>query len=263
MQKTKKLQNADFRESVVLGGGFILVFLILWELFVRLTGAKFPGPIEVFQYIFVHLVKPVGQYTIQGHVGWSLSRVLVGYCLAAVSGICIGLVIAQTQTGRAILMPLFNLLRPIPPIAWAPLSILWFGIDESAKYFIIFIGAFVPFTMNTYIGAERVDPRLTEAALMLGASPGQLFRKITFPAIIPQIFAGAQVALTNAWMTVLGAEMVRSTEGAGWMILKGMEMADFAQIVAGMVVIGLTGFLIATLMRWLERHLIKWNQRGR
>jgi len=259
----KKAWTRDRSESILLGGGTILVFLLLWQLIVMLSGADFATPAEVFIYIFQHIVEPIGPYSIIGHVGWSLSRVAVGYLLAAVSGIVIGLAMAQWDVTNAIISPIFNILRPIPPIGWAPLAILWFGVDEAAKYFIIFIGAFVPFTMNTYVGANRVDPKLVDAALMLGTNPGQLFRKITFPAIVPQIFAGAQVALTNAWMTVLGAEMLRSTEGAGWVILKGMEMANIAQIISGMLVIGLTGFAIATIMRELEKKLIRWNARGR
>lgn len=259
----KKLRSRDQAESILLGGGTILIFLLLWQLGVMLSGANFATPSEVFVYIFQHISEPVGQYTIIGHVGWSLSRVAVGYLLAAASGIVIGLVMAQWEVAKAVISPIFNILRPIPPIGWAPLAILWFGVDESAKYFIIFIGAFVPFTMNTYVGATRVDPKLVDAALMLGTNPGHLFRKITFPAIVPQIFAGAQVALTNAWMTVLGAEMLRSTEGAGWLILKGMEMLNIAQIISGMFIIGLTGFTIATIMRLLEKKLIRWNVRGK
>lgn len=259
----KKQWAGDRTESFLLGGGTILVFLLLWQLWVMLFGSDFATPVQVFVYIFQHIVEPVGQYSIIGHVGWSLSRVAVGYLLAAASGIVIGIVMAQWEVAKAIISPIFNILRPIPPIGWAPLAILWFGVDEAAKYFIIFIGAFVPFTMNTYVGATRVDPKLVDAALMLGTNRGKLFWKVTFPAIVPQIFAGAQVALTNAWMTVLGAEMLRSTEGAGWVILKGMEMANFAQIVAGMLVIGLTGFAIATIMRQLEKKLIRWNVRGK
>jgi ABC-type nitrate/sulfonate/bicarbonate transport system permease component len=249
-------------ESILLGGGTIVLFLLLWQLIVTVTGVDFTTPTEIFSYIFNHMTATIGEHTIIGHVGWSLSRVLVGYILAAISGIIIGLAMAQWEVAKAIISPIFNILRPIPPIGWAPLAILWFGVDEAAKYFIIFIGGFVPFTMNTFVGATRVDRKLVDAALMLGTSPGQLFRKITFPAIVPQIFAGAQVALTSTWMTVLGAEMLRSTEGAGWIILKGMEMADIAQIISGMFVIGLTGFLVATIMRILEKRLIRWNVRG-
>ena len=259
----KRVADGSRLQKIILGGAAILVFLIIWQLAVSPDNKKFTTPGNVIIFIFEHLTHNVGQYTIIGHICFSLSRVMVGYLLAAALGIVTALLMSQFKTLEAVILPIFNLLRPIPPIGWIPLAILWFGIQESSKYFIIFISAFVPFVMNTYIGAKRVDKRLVDAALMLGTSPGKLFTKITFPAIVPQIFAGAQVALTNAWMAVIGAELVRSTEGAGWMIMKGMESANMAQIVAGMVVIGLTGFVIITLMRFLERHLIRWNVRGR
>ena len=248
-------------QRVLYGSLAFVLFLLLWQLTMG-NSAKFASPAEVFRFIVGHLGVNVGQHTILGHVGFSLFRVMVGYSLAAVLGISLALLMSQFKLVDAVVSPIFNLLRPIPPIGWIPLAILWFGIYEQSKYFIIFIGAFVPFVMNTYIGAKRVDRKLVDAALMLGTSPRKLFTKVTFPAIVPQIFAGAQVALTNAWMSVIGAELVRSTEGAGWMIMKGMESASMAQIVSGMVVIGITGFLIITLMRFLEKHLIRWNVRG-
>ncbi|MBC5690453.1 ABC transporter permease [Mediterraneibacter sp. NSJ-55] len=250
-------------ERLIYGGAAILLFLVIWQILVKPGSAKFATPLEVGEFILQHITTKVGPCTIWGHAGWSLSRVGVGYILAAAAGIVLALLMSQSKVCNIILHPLFDLLRPIPPIAWVPLAILWFGIFEKAKYFIIFIGAFVPFVMNTYTGAVRVDKKLIDAALMLGTPPRTIFFRVVFPAIVPQIFAGAQVALTNAWMTVIGAEMARATEGVGWMILKGMENADMAQIVSGMAVIGVTGFLIAALMRWLEKHLIKWNVRER
>lgn len=257
----KKREISVKLQSILLGTGTILLFLVLWQIAAAGNG-KFATPLATFRYIVRHVTIKVGQHGILQHVAFSLKRVMVGYLIAAVSGIVLALLMSQFRVIDAIVSPIFNLLRPIPPIGWIPLAILWFGIYESSKYFIIFIAAFVPFVMNTYIGAKRVDPKLVDAALMLGISQRKLFSKVTFPAIVPQIFAGAQVALSNAWMAVIGAELVRSTEGAGWMIMKGMEIADMEQIIAGMVVIGVTGFLIIQIMRLLEKRLIRWNVRG-
>ena len=186
-----------------------------------------------------------------------------GYLLACVIGIVLGLTMGWFPYVRAIFKPIFDLLRPIAPLAWIPLAILWFGIDEEYKYFLIFIAAFVPFTLNAYSGAVRVDKQLIGAARMLGASSRQVFFKIVVPSSVPSIFSGAQVALSNAWMTMLAAEMVRSSEGIGWLIIAGQNVNDMTQMIAGMLAIGIVGSLLAKGMRLLERRCLRWNNQGR
>ena len=161
------------------------------------------------------------------------------------------------------MMPIFNLLRPIAPLAWIPLAILWFGIGEKYKYFLIFIAAFVPFTLNAFAGASHVDKQLVGAARMLGASKSQLFFEIVVPAAVPSIFSGAQVALSNSWMTMLAAEMVCATEGVGWIIIAGQSVNDMTQMIAGMLAIGIVGLLLAIGMRKLEERCLIWNNQGK
>lgn len=242
----------------------IISLIVFWQLLVSFTAAKntFPAPIEVFDALISALSNPIGKYTLLGHIGWSLYRVLVSFTIASVSGIIIGLLMGWSRLAEAAIKPIFEMLRPIPAIAWIPLAILWFGIGESTKYFIIFIGAFVNVTLNAYAGAKRVDPVLVGAAKMLGARDRQVFSKIVLPSSVPQIFAGLQLALSTSWMTVLAAEMVRSSEGTGWIIIMGMETGNTVQIVVGMISIGIVGLLLATLMRGVERKLCSWNIRG-
>ena len=142
------------------------------------------------------------------------------------------------------------------------MAILWFGIGEKYKYFLIFIAAFVPFTLNAYAGATHVDKQLVGAAKMLGANKAQVFFEIVVPAAIPSIFSGAQVALSNSWMTMLAAEMVCATEGIGWIIIAGQAVNDMTQMIAGMLAIGIVGFLLANGMRILERSCLLWNNQG-
>lgn len=244
------------------GIGTFLILLCLWEAAVLLTTSQipFPTPIAVIGRFFEMLGHKVGNnYTIAGHVLWSLSRVLVGFCLACVLGVVAGLTMGWFRYVRAIVMPIFNLLRPIAPLAWIPLAILWFGIGEEYKYFLIFIAAFVPFTLNAYAGATHVDKQLIGAARMLGAKNAQVFFEIVVPSAVPSIFSGAQVALSNAWMTMLAAEMVCATEGIGWIIIAGQGVNDMTQMIAGMLAIGIVGFLLATGMRILERRCLIWN----
>ena len=150
-------------------------------------------------------------------------------------------------------------MRPIPPIAWIPLAILWFGIGETSKYFIIWLGAFINVTLNAWEGARRTDQTLIGAAQMLGAGKLQVFMKIILPSAMPQIFAGLQTAMSSCWMAVLVAEMVRSTEGVGWIIIRGTDTGNTAQIIVGMITIGVIGFLLASIMGWIERKVCSWN----
>ena len=242
------------------------ILIAIWQIAVMTTKTDipFPTPLEVIQRFFYMLTHKVGNYyNVVGHVLFSLSRVLVGYCIAMTLGIVLGLTMGWFKYVRAIFMPIFNLLRPIAPLAWIPLAILWFGIGEKYKYFLIFIAAFVPFTLNSYAGATHVDKQLIGAAKMLGASNRQVFFDIVVPSSIPSIFSGAQVALSNAWMTMLAAEMVCATEGVGWIIIAGQSVNDMTQMIAGMLAIGIFGLVLATGMRKLEGRCLVWNRQGK
>lgn len=253
-------------KSVVFPICAFAALLCIWYIAVYFSNSEigFPIPIEVFERFFYILTHKVGNYyTVVGHVLWSLSRVLVGFSIAAVLGITLGLTMGWFDVVRAIFRPIFDLLRPIAPLAWIPLAILWFGIGEKYKYFLIFIAAFVPFTLNSFAGASHVDKQLIGAAKMLGASNTQLFFEIVVPASVPSIFSGAQVSLSNSWMTMLAAEMVCATEGVGWIIIAGQSVNDMTQMIAGMLAIGIVGLLLAGGMRKLEERCLIWNNQGK
>ena len=204
--------------------------------------------------------KPIGRYTIYGHLYYSIRRVLIGYTVATVLGIIVGIAMGTSRYAEAIIKPIFELIRPIPPIAWIPLVILWFGVGELPKYAIIFIGSFTNVTLNAYTGAQRVDPTLIGCARMLGTSDRDIFFRVILPSSLPQIFAGMQVALSTAWMAVLAAEMIGAQEGCGWIILRGSDTTNIPLVLVGMVVIGVVGLFLATVMRMAERRLCSWNR---
>ncbi|WP_367569014.1 ABC transporter permease [Lacrimispora sp.] len=202
----------------------------------------------------------VGKHSIIVHAGASLQRVLIGYVIGSGVGILLGLLMGWYPTVKAIFWPIFSIIRPIPSIAWIPISIIWFGLGENAKIFIVFISSFANLTLNAYSGAKSTDRRLVGAARMLGAGAGQIFFTIVLPGSVPQIFAGLQVAMSSAWATVMAAEMVRSSEGLGWMIVTGMSNNNIEQILTGIVAIGIVGFILAVLMRKAEEVLCRWNK---
>lgn len=244
--------------------GFAAILLI-WHLGVSFTsvGNLLPSPWTVAVRFVTMCTNTVGRkYTLPMHLLVSLRRVLIGFGLSAVSGIVIGIAMGRSDLIRAIVRPLFELVRPIPGVAWIPMAIVWFGIGETAKIFIIFIGGFVNIVVNTFSGSRQVDENILNAAYMLGANKVQAFFKIVIPSCVPYIFSGLQVGLSTSWMAVLAAEMVSATEGVGWIITAGQQNADMPQILAGIIAIAVTGLALASLMRLLERILCRWRVRG-
>ena len=252
------------KKALILGTSGILLLLALWQIISMTIPNKnaLPEPLKVFYRLVHSFSQPIGPSTLQVHIGMSLLRVVIAFSIAAVLGISMGLLMAWSDKANAIIKPIFELLRPIPPLAWIPMAIIWFGIGETTKYFIIFIATFTTITLNAYSGAKKVDSVLIGAGQMLGASQRQVFFTIVLPSAVPQIFAGLQVALSSGWMAVLAAEMVRSMDGAGWIIIRGMEVGDTTQIIVGMIAIAVVGFMLAQIMRILERRLCAWNKQG-
>ena len=247
--------------ALLLGSlAFVLLFAGWWALATYSALAKsFPSPLEVFKLFLNSFVEPIGKYTIPMHALKSLSRIFIGYVGGSVLGIVLGFITGVSKTTNSVFRSFFTLLKSIPPIAWIPLAILWFGLGEFSKYFIIFLGVFNFTTINAQQAAKMVDKTLVGAAKMLGADKKSVFFRVVLPSSVPQIFAGLQVALSSSMMGVLAAEMVHSTEGLGWIIIKGMETGNYTQIIVGMISIGIAGAIIANIMRAIERRLCSWT----
>lgn len=243
--------------------GFLLV-LLLWNYISVCTeaGKLFPDPGRVFRQFYISLTEPIGSRTLPMHALVSLGRVMVGFGAAAIFGVVLGMAMGFSRMAEAIFSPLFEMIRCIPAIAWIPLAILWFGIGETTKYFIIFMGGFVHMVVNSYSGARRVDRDLISVAELFGAGRWQLYINVILPSAVPYVFAGLQYCLSACWMAVLAAEMVSSYEGLGWTIIMGMDNGDTVQIMTAMIAIGAVGFLLTQAMRVLERSLCSWKIRG-
>lgn len=249
------------RVRIICGGISISALFLLWYFATDGTklGQVMPGPVTVIRAFGESFIHPIGKYTIIGHTLWSLSRVMIGLAAASGVGILIGLGMGWNRTAAAVFKPLIEMIRPIPAIAWIPLAILWFGLGETTKYFLIFLAGFFNVTLNAYRGASSVDPNLVGAARMLGTREDKIFFSVVLPASIPYIFAGLQIAVTTSWATVVAAEMVRSSEGLGWLINSGREINDTVRIFTGIVAVGLMGFVFANIMREVENRVCKWN----
>ncbi len=257
--KKKKFNAIKF----AVGALAIACFLSVWFFATRegtTLGKLMPNPAEVASRLMEATYEKIGPMTIWGHMWNSMRRVLVGFCIASVSGILLGLAMGWNRTCEAIFRPIFELLRPIPPLAWISLAIVWFGLGEGGKYFIIFVSGFSNVTINVYTGAKTVDPELIGAAKMLGCSNRRIFTSIVLPSSVPYIFTGLQIAISSSWAAVVAAEMVRSTNGIGWLITAGQSIGDMGQVMVGIIVIGVVGFLLATIMRGVESKLCAWSR---
>lgn len=242
----------------------IFVFLLIWQFATMFTslGLLMPTPIRSFIAFFKAFVEPIGSHTMVMHVFYSLMRVLPFYVIGSVVGIILGITMGWYKPIEAIFRPIYEFLRPIPPIAWIPISIVWFGIGEGSKWFLIFLAAFMNVTMNAYAGARSVDSTLIGCSKMLGANDRQIFTSVVLPNAVPFIFAGLQAGLSSSWATVVAAEMIRSSEGVGWIIIMSQEMSNAELTLVGVIAIGIIGYLLAIIMRGMEAKLCAWNKRG-
>ncbi len=241
--------------------GSFAILLAIWQTVALQVGpAYLPSPGQVLVKAAEMYTTPIGGKSMFAHIGYSLFRVIAAYCLAGAIGIPLGIAMGWNLTVRKIVSPVFELLRPIPPLAWIPLAILWLGIEEGPKIFICFVGAFVVFVLNAYTGMRYTDRLLIDAARTFGATRKQQLFNVAIPASMPSVFAGVQNAMSMAWMCVVAAELVGAREGVGFIIIQGGDLGDVPMILVGMLTIGLIGFFLAVSLRFLEQALCPWRR---
>jgi ABC-type nitrate/sulfonate/bicarbonate transport system permease component len=210
-----------------------------------------PSPLLTAQ-TFVHLMA-TGELPIDA--AYSVSRVLAAWSLAAIVAVPLGFAMGRWQRLERVLDPVVELFRPISPLAWIPLAILWFGIDEGGKIFVIFIGTFFPILLNTIAGAKSIDPVLINAGRILGcADDASLFRKVVLPASLPHVIVGLRISFGTGWAAIIAAELVAARSGLGYLISNGMEVLRSDFVLVGMVTIGVLGVLFDAVFRWVDRR---------
>jgi NitT/TauT family transport system permease protein/taurine transport system permease protein len=188
----------------------------------------------------------------------SLKREAMAFVFAA-SAIPLGIVMGWWRLAYDQINPIMEILRPIPPLAWIPLSILWFGIGDEQNEFIIFLGIFFPILVNTIVGVKNIDPILVRAARSLGASERRLLARIVFIGALPQIITGVRIGLGVGWMALVAAELVGASSGLGFLINDARSMLRTDTIIVGMLTIGIVGLLIDTAILALGRRLLPWS----
>jgi ABC-type nitrate/sulfonate/bicarbonate transport system permease component len=237
----------------------VTVIVIVWQLVIVITAphpSLLPTPWATAQN-FVRLIENGALFT---HTGASLARVFSAWLLSACLAIPLGLAMGRSLWLEKLVDPFIELFRPISPLAWIPLAILWFGIGEAGKIFVVFIGTFFPILLSTIAGVKSIDPILINAGRVLGChSRFALFRKVILPASMPGIMVGLRISFGTGWAAIIAAELVAARSGLGYLIANGMEILRADHVLVGMIMIGILGVCFDALFRLLNRY-VAWDQ---
>lgn len=235
------------------------LFLLAWEWIVR-TGAVnpalFPPPTAVAEA----LVDYARNGMLLADLGWSLSRVGVGFACGALAGASLGILTGTYPVVSGLLAPVFQMLRPIPPIAFVPIVIVWFGLTELGKWFLVFWGVFFTVWMSAHLGVQRVDETLLRAALSLGTRPRQLLLAVVLPSALPVIFVGIRTAVGISFYTLVAAELAGAAFGIAYRLEVTQQNMQVAHMMAGLVMLGVVSFTADQAFGMLSRRLIRWKE---
>jgi taurine transport system permease protein len=243
----------------------LVVLLIIWALSEALGIADptfFPGPKATFEEGWLLATEGFQRATLWEHLFASLRRIIAGFVLGVLVGVPVGLAMGLSNTMRGIFDPLIELFRPVPPLAFIPLLILWFGIGETPAIVMLFFAAFFIMVIASRAGVTGVRISKVHAAYSLGASKKQILRLVIIPNALPEIFVGMRVALGVCWGTLVAAELVGSDTGLGAMIWTARTFFRNGIVVFGIIVIGVIGVILDLLMRKAEEKFIPWRGRG-
>lgn len=240
----------------------ILVLLLGWQVvsqyllpsIVPYAVTLLPAPTAVM-VAFVNLVKS-GQ--IMTDVFASLKRVVIAFGIATVVGVSMGVMMGWSRGVGQLVDPVIEFLRPIPPMAWIPIGVLWFGIGDAQNIFIIFLGSVFPIVLNTIVGVRGIDRPLVWGAQTLGGKSSQILWEIVLPGALPSILTGLRIGLGVGWMALVAAELVAAPSGLGFLIEDSRSLLFTERVLLGMVLIGLLGFLMDRVMRMALRTLVPW-----
>ncbi|NNG22825.1 ABC transporter permease [Telluria aromaticivorans] len=225
------------------------IVAIWWAVVVQTESVIFPTPLQVV----TGTMELVDDGTLWEHIGASLGRVATGFLIALVCAVPLGLWMGRVDAAYRTLNPVFQILRPISPIAWIPIAILWFGVGDMSPIFLIFLASVFPMIVQTAAGVHTIEGRYLRAAENFGVSRAKLFRQVIVPAVLPEILTGMRIGLGVAWLVVVAAEMIALRSGLGYLIMDSRNAGNrYDLVVAAMIIIGLIGLGIDALMRRLE-----------
>jgi NitT/TauT family transport system permease protein len=235
----------------------VAIVAVWWYVVVATESLIFPTPGQVV----TGTLELVEDGSLWEHIGASLMRVGMGFSLAILVAVPLGLWMGRVEGAFRTLNPVFQILRPISPIAWIPVAILWFGVGNASPVFLIFIASVFPMIVQTAAGVHTIEKRYLRAAENFGVSRSKLFRQVIVPAVLPEIIVGMRISLGVAWLVVVAAEMIALRSGLGYLIIDSRNAGNrYDLVIAGMIIIGLIGLALDGIMRLLEKlKVVRWR----
>lgn len=241
----------------------VAALLGLWYLLTTATGfispARFPAPGEVWLAARQIAIDGYGNARWHEHVLRSVLLVTMGFAIASSVGVVLGLAMGASRRVEAFVNPIFLLLRPIPPLAWIPLAIVWLGLGDAAKLMVIFVSAFVPSVINSFTGVRQIDKPIFEASAMLDVRGWRYWREVLVPGALPSIFTGLRLSLQASWTTLVAAELVGAVAGLGSILNQSAQDIYPAMILVGMASVALAGWTMTQGLGWIERRVMPWK----
>lgn len=248
--------------SLLLSCVTVAAFLALWLAATNLGWVKplfLPSPQAVWEQLIAVSQDGFADASLLTHIGWSALRVFSAFALAVVTAIPLGIMMGVNRVARGIFDPLVEFYRPLPPLAYLPLVVIWMGIGEGSKVLLIYLAMFAPLALSARAGVRAVAIEQIHAAYSMGASRGQVLRHVIMPAALPEMLTGMRIAIGFGWTTLVAAEMIAATAGLGFMVLSASKFMVTEVVIMGILVIGLMALLFDFGMRWLERRLVPWK----
>lgn len=249
---------------VWIGALTIAVLALAWYVLTDVThtvsGGRFPSVADFWSALAQIATTGYADGTLVQHVLHSLKLVVLSFLVAVAIGMPIGLAMGWNRRIEALISPIFSMLRPIPPLAWIPLAILWLGLDDAAKVLVIYVAAFVPAVINAQAGVKSIEPHLIEASQMLGIRGWRLTWEVLVPGALPMIFTGLRLSLQASWTTLVAAELVGALAGLGRVLNVAAQDIYPGMILIGMVSVAILGGATTWLLGFLERRIMPWVQ---
>ena len=262
--KTSRFKVPGEGSSVGINIVTVIVLLALWFAATNLGWVKplfLPSPQAVFQQFYEYLTGQANDKPLWQHFSASLLRVTVAFWLAFIIAVPLGIAMGMSRVARGIFDPSIEFYRPLPPLAYLPLIIIWFGIDETPKILLIFLSCFAPLALAARSGMRSAAQEQINAAYSMGASYLQVIRHVILPAALPDILVGMRIAIGFGWTTLVAAEMVAANVGLGQMVLNASNFLRTDIVIMGIIVIGLIAYVFDLFMRWVEKRLVPWKGR--
>lgn len=238
---------------------FILTLIIIWQILALLdlyNQVLLPSPTDISKAL-VNMMLSGGLLI---DIIMSLKRVIIGFIIATILGSTLAIILLQNKTVAEYISAIIEIIRPIPPIAWIPIAILWFGIGDKPAFFIVTLGSFFPIFVNLFEGVRQVEPKFLTIAKSFDAPRSQVLRDIYFPLSLPYLISGMRIGLGVAWMSVITAELVGAQNGLGYMMQLNRVLLQTQNVMAGMLIVGVLGFGLNRLMIWVEKLALPWQQ---